>query len=430
MRASALSWFVLAASLAFCFGVWRWANHVLVPVFTANALARGRPIGNNSDLYPVWLTSGKVLLHGRTPYTAELTGEIQEGFYGRQLDPGNSADPTDLQAFVYPLYVVFLLAPFVTLPFATVMEIFRWVLLLCAAASVPLWMYAIGFRPGRLFTASAVILAVSNFPAVLEDRQQNLSAVIVLLLACSVAATVRHWLILSGFLLALSTIKPQLSGILIGWMLLWAFSNWKERGQLVWSFGAALVALLAAATAISPHWMEGFWSAVRAYRSYGLGASIFQEMLPPILAIPVIAILLMFMGIVCWKWRRAQAASTQFSWTLALLVTVTVTLTTQAAHYQLLLIPAVLVLAASIDAIRRLNLLVRALTKSAWACLFWQWGAALGLALISMFEPVFRLRAVAELPMYTLLAFPVLILLAIVGVILSMQSAGRSEFAS
>jgi hypothetical protein len=417
-------WLLLAASLIISFGMWRWADHVLVPAYTASAVAKGRPIGNNSDLYPVWLTAKEVLLHGRKPYSAELTREIQKGFFGRQLDSANPADPKDLQAFAYPLYVVFLLAPTVTLPFATVVEMFRWLLLLCTACTVPLWMYAIGFRPGRLLMVSTIVLAVSNFPAVLEDRQQNLSALVVLLLAGAIAATVRRWWTLSGFLLALSTIKPQLSWLLIAWMLLGAVSDWKERGRQVWSFVLTLASLLAAATAISPHWMQGFWLAARAYRSYAMGPSIFQVLLPPILALPAIVVLLAFGGAVSWRWRKAAPASTQFAWTLALLVTVTVALTTQAAHYQLLLIPAILALMASVDVIRRMGFLVRALARGIVACLLWQWGSALGLALWSVFEPDFRSQRVAELPMYTLAALPVLTLFVVVGAVLSMQWAG------
>jgi hypothetical protein len=90
-----------------------------------------------------------------------------------------------------------------------------------------------------------------------------------------------------------------------------------------------------------------------------------------------------------------------------------VTLATQAAHYQPLLIPALLVLVASIDAICKSGFLVRTLAKGTFACLFWQWGTAFGLAICSMFLPVSRLRTAAELPMYTLLALPILTLLVV-----------------
>jgi hypothetical protein len=95
-------WLVLAASLLVCFGVWRWAGTILVPEFTAQAVAEGRPIGNNSDLYPRWLGTRELLLHGRDPYSADVTRQIQIGYYGRQLDPKKPADPIDQVAFAYP----------------------------------------------------------------------------------------------------------------------------------------------------------------------------------------------------------------------------------------------------------------------------------------------------------------------------------------
>lgn len=161
-------WLAIAASLLICFGVWRWANGVLVPAYTARAIANGRPIGNNSDLYPEWLTAREVLLHRKAPYSIELTREIQKGFYGRELDEKNPTDPKNLQAFVYPLYVIFLLSPTITFQFSTVALIFRIVLLFCAAASVPLWMQAIRFHHKQWLTASLIILTLSTFPASLK----------------------------------------------------------------------------------------------------------------------------------------------------------------------------------------------------------------------------------------------------------------------
>jgi len=425
VKSTALPWLVLAGSLLVSLGFWRWADHVLVPVYTANAQARGWPIGNNSDLYPIWLTAREVLLEGRTPYSAQLTADIQTGFYGKPLDPRNPGDPANLQAFAYPLYVIFLVAPTVTLPFGTVVQIFRVLLLLSTASSVPLWMYVLGMRRTPLLTVSIMVLAVSNFPVLLEDRQQNLSALVVLLLACSIAACARNWLTMGGFLIALSTIKPQLSALLIGWLLLWALSDWPRRGRLVWSFLISFLGLLAAATVVSPHWASGFWRAVRMYRSY-LSPSILQILLPPMLGSVAIAALLVFLGIVCWKRRKARIGSIEFAWTLALLVTVTVTITIGWAHYQLLLVPALLLLSASVDARHSKSFLTRALTKGTFACLLWQWGTAFCLALCSVFVPASRLRMAAELPIYTSPALCLLALSAVVAAILSMPSVGKA----
>jgi hypothetical protein len=129
-----LPWFVLAASLVVCFGWWRWAQTILEPSNTFIAHAKGIPIGNNSDLYPRWLGAREALLNHRDPYSAEVTREIQLGFYGRQLNPRNPSDPKDQAAFAYPLYVIFLLAPTVNLRFRALAD---W-----AKRQPPIWSFA------------------------------------------------------------------------------------------------------------------------------------------------------------------------------------------------------------------------------------------------------------------------------------------------
>ena len=104
--------------------------------------AIGFPERNFSDLFPRWLGTRELLLHGRDPYSAEITREIQQGYYGRPIDPTRTSDPIDEQRFAYPLCVVFLLAPTVTLPFIVV----KW-----------------------LFTAILAVLAVGQFSSGLES---------------------------------------------------------------------------------------------------------------------------------------------------------------------------------------------------------------------------------------------------------------------
>jgi hypothetical protein len=75
-----------------------------------------------------------------------------------------------------------------------------------------------------------------------------------------------------------------------------------------------------------------------------------------------------------------------------------------------------------------MGFLVRALSRGIFACLLWQWGTALGLALWSVFEPATfesasKLQRVAELPMYTLVALPLLILFVVMGMVVSMLRA-------
>src|SRR5258708_161715 len=143
--------------------MWFYVDRVLIPYQRADAEAHARPRGNLSDLYPRWLGARELLLHHRNPYSPEITREIQRGYYGRELDPRRPSDPIDQQAFAYPAYVVFLLAPTVGFPFELVRVGFRWTLLAITAAGVWLWLQAIGWRPKLATWAMVVLLALGSF---------------------------------------------------------------------------------------------------------------------------------------------------------------------------------------------------------------------------------------------------------------------------
>jgi hypothetical protein len=87
--------------------MWTYADCVLIPYQKAFAFSHDRPRGNLSDLYPRWLGARELLLHGRDPYSAEVTSEIQAGYYGRPLDASRPYDPRDQAGFAYPVYVAF-----------------------------------------------------------------------------------------------------------------------------------------------------------------------------------------------------------------------------------------------------------------------------------------------------------------------------------
>lgn len=82
--------------------MWFYVQHVLIPHQRAEAVLFGIPRGNLSDLYPRWLGARELLLHGRDPYSAEVTKEIQAGYYGRPLDPALPHDPKDEQGLLTP----------------------------------------------------------------------------------------------------------------------------------------------------------------------------------------------------------------------------------------------------------------------------------------------------------------------------------------
>jgi hypothetical protein len=412
----ALPWLTLAISLFITLGVWRWAREVLVPSNTNQAEKKGIPIGNNSDLYPRWLGARELLLHGRDPYSPEITRENQIGYYGRPIDPSRPTEPTDVVGFAYPIPVVFLLAPTVELPFATAQVIFRWVLLFSIAASLPLWLCATGFDLHWAFVVSGALLAVSSSAGISTYYKQNLSPLIILFLAGAAAAAVRHGLALSGLLLALATVKPQIAGLFIVFFLLWAVARWSERKRLVWSFVAAIAVLLAGAEAVLPHWIQEFFLAARSYQGYNGESSILRILLPAVPAHLISALLLLAFFALCWKWRHAAAGSRAFAWALAWAGAVTLVVLPKLSSYNHpLLIPSLLTLIAHRQEIWKGGLVARAFTKGAFACQVWQWGTASILAFFSLLLSPARVRLAAGLPEYTLFALAPLTLLAVVA---------------
>jgi hypothetical protein len=422
----ALPWLALASSLLVSFGIWHWAENILIPTNTKQALAKGVPIGNNSDLYPRWLGAREALLHHRDPYGADVTREIQTGFFGRPLDPSKPSDPPFQESFVYPLYVVFLLTPTLTMRFSTAQEIFRWLLLFVTGCSALLWMYAVGFRLRPLLKITGIVLVLSSYPAVIEFHMENLAALALFLLAAGAAAAVRNWLVLSGFLLAFATVKPDISGLVVLWFLLWSMAQWKDRKRLIYSFAGTMAVLVIAAEAVSPHWIPRFLRAVREYPTYGGDPSLVQLFLPSFAGKLATAALVCVLVAVCWRWRKAVPGSEDFAWALAWVSTVTIAILPKLAGYNLpLLIPALLVLLAQRETIWKAGSVPRLLAKAVLACQLWQWTTAIILSFCSLLVPATRLSPAALVPEYTLFSLSAFTLLTVIAVTYSRWRASH-----
>lgn len=367
-----------------------------------------------------------MLLHGRDPYSEEVTRDIQTGFYGRPLNPQNPHDPVDKESFVYPLYVVFLLAPVVSLPFRVVAEIFRWLLLATIAASVPLWMRIFRLDVRWPIVLSGMLLATSTSPAVEEYFQQNLAALVVFFLAAAAAATIARRLTLAGLLLALSTVKPHMTALMVLYFLVWSAAQWKERQRLIWAFSGTLATLMVGAEFLSPHWIGRFAAAVREYSSYGTESSILQVLFSTLLARLITALLFILLLLMWWHWRKSPAASQQFTFALAWTGAVTLVILPKLAAYNaLLLMPAIFVLITRYKDVPRGRLFARAMTKAAFACQLWQWAAATLLPIGALLLPVALIRKLAHVPDFTFLALWPITLLALIATTFSLRSQSR-----
>jgi hypothetical protein len=412
---------LMVAALAAA-SMWFYVTRILVPYQVADAAAHQRPRGNLSDLYPRWVGTRELLLHHRNPYADDVTREIQEGYYGRALDPNRPDDPKDREGFAYPVYVVFLLAPVIALPFRLVQAVFYWLLAVLIAASVWLWLRALRWRMPATGVVTCILIILGSFAAVQGIKLQQLSLVVAALLAAAVAAAVSGSLFLAGALLALSTIKPQLAWPLVVWLLVWAASDWRARRRLVLGFSLVMALLLAGSEVILPGWWRMFAGAIAQYHQYTQNQSVLEVILNVFLGTAagnmisrVAAQLLAALAVLACGWllaklRASQAGTVAFSGATALVLALTVLVVPMYAPYnQLLLLPAILVLVRDRAFLKFRLPAHRVVCLLAILAVSWQWITSLSLTVIYLLgAPAWALNH-WHWPFFGTFALPVLV---------------------
>ena len=364
---------------------WFYIDWILRAQQLADAVVHNRPRGNLSDLYPRWLGARELLQHGRNPYSPEITREIQRGYYGRPLDPARADDPKDRQAFAYPAYVVFLIAPTIDLPFNTVQKYFRWLLLGLAMATAFLWLDVLRWRPSSEIVLIFVVLMLGWLPMVQGIKLQQLSLLVAGLLAGCAALASGGWLFLAGGLLALSTIKPQLTWPLVLWLLFWAGSDWRARRRFAFGFGIAMLLLLGGAQLILPGWLAMFVAGLAQYHQYTQGQSVLTSMFGLSIGRLIGVACVLTSAICVWNLRRRPASSADFGNTVGLILALTIVIAPMSALYnQVLLAPAILALLRSEASGEPILPSIRRARAVGYFVVIWPWIATIGL---SMFYP-------------------------------------------
>jgi len=407
-RLTRVSKFALPVALLLAGSMWFYMQDVLIRHQANYATAHEIPRGNLSDLYPRWLGARELLLHHRDPYSAEVTREIQVGYYGRAIDPSRPLDPTDEQGFAYPVYVVLLLAPTIWLPFSAVQIGFRWFLIALTGASVPLWFRTLRWRLSSSATAVVIVLTLGSFQVLQGIKLQQLTLLVSGLIAGCALLLVEGQLLVAGVLLALASIKPQLTLPLSAWLLFWAVNDWRQRRNFIWGFCGTIAALVVAGELVLPGWIGRFYQAVIAYRRYNNGAESALELLftPAVGRVLIIAVML-GLAVVCWKARRVSNRAPTFSRLLALVLAATIVIAPKEAPYnQVLLLPPILLVVRQLPALWTKGFLSRVSLTIAALIIVWPWLAAVAIAVASFFLPAAEVQKAWVAPVYTSLAIP------------------------
>jgi Glycosyltransferase family 87 len=390
----------------------------------AEGLENGYSFGN--DFYQVWLTSRQWLRQGRDPYSPEMTREIQTGLYGRLLDPNRPGDPVDRRVFPYPVFTDVLFWPAAEFPFAPVRVAVVCVLAALTLASVLLWLRALDWRLTGKWLAVILLLSLCSYPALEGLYAAQLGLFVAFQLAASLLALQRHRFLLAGILMALTTIKPQVTMLAIVYLLIWSLHDWRGRGRFCIGLFSTLTLLMGASLAVLPHWIQSWTHTVLAYRHYTRPPLVTEVLTSPLgsrwgtpATFVLTAASIILAMVLAWRNRAATSGSFAFWITLTLLLSITtiIILPGQAIYDHLILLPGILLLVRYRSELFDAGRVPRTVLAIGALVLFWPWIAAFVLILLRpwLAPANFHSTAVLSLPLRTAasLPFAVLALLAL-----------------
>lgn len=411
---------VLSFLFAAAMGYWEFA--IFLPGVQVRHVAQGLGGGYSfgNDFYPIWLASREWMIHGREPYSQEMTQAIQSGLFGRPLDPNHPGDPPpDYRVLAYPAFVLILAAPLAALPFPVTRLLLAVLLPLATGTSIVLWVRALRFKAGASLLALLVVLTLSSYAGLEALFAEQPGLVVSFLLAASLFALTRGARMTAGLLLALTLIKPQMTALVVLYLLLWSLAKWRERSRFLFAFSGGAAALCLCGLLVSPHWLSQWLHVVLGYKAYSTPA-LTIDLLGHSLGIAAMVCLLTVALALAWRMRNAAATSAEFLLTVSFLLAVTAValLPGHAVYDHVILLPGIILILRFRREVTSSKGL-RVVLILAAAALFWQWLAALAIVgLHLLLGPQRPLAATALLlPIRTAGAIPFAIL-ALLGLVL------------
>ena len=385
---------------------------LFIPKSNAMLIARGLGSGYSfgNDFYQVWLTSRALFAQKQNPYSPDMTREIQIGLYGRPLDPNRPGDFVDLRVFPYPAFTDLLFWPASQFPFTVVRVLVPIVLLALTIASVMFWLNAMNWSLDWRWVTLITLLTLSSYSALEGLYAGQLGVLVAFLLAGAFAALKHQRFLLAGFLLSLTTIKPQVAFLPTIYLVCWASHDLRRRKSFLTGLFSTVFLLLMASLVALPNWIPSWLRTVWAYRHYTtppLVADVLTSLLPNAIAAAATLVLTLFiivLGLIlAWQNRGVDFGSHRFWLILSVLLSITtvVILPGQAVYDHLILIPALFLLWRHRDQLRNAGRIPRVLLAATEIIFLWPWIAAFGLAIAHPFGG----RIILDSPM--LLALPI-----------------------
>jgi hypothetical protein len=296
---------------------------------TASYFLLALPRNNAFDFYPRWVGSRATLV-GENPYSDEVTWRIQEGMFGRRLQPWE-----DQQRFAYFPLVTWLLLPFWLLPFPFAISLWSGLQLLFLLV-LPL--VVIALLGWRVHPVQLVLLLI--FSTLAYRYPINAYLIGQFTPWCLTSLVISWWglanhrpvIAYMALMMALVrpeiTLLPMLALILLAWQM-------NYRGIVLALGGSVGILLILTRLWVGP-WEKDFILGLRSYQQYS------APIWPPGLLNNHLLVILFLMAIMtwmAWMWMdiRRTDQSEQGVWVLSVSTLVSLIVLPQTGNYHLIM---------------------------------------------------------------------------------------------
>jgi len=293
------------------------------------------------DLFPRWV-GARAVLGGEAPYSDEITLQIQEGMFGRRLEPEE-----DQQRFAYSATITWPLLPFWILPFAWAASLWSGLQLLLMLV-LPIWVASIlgwQLRAFQLVLLLVFSIIIFRYPI----NSYLIGQFIPFCLGCLVAGwwgIVRGRWIVASLALVLAMVRPE--AVIIPLLAMLAVVWKKGDRRIIFAWLAAMLALWFLTRVWIGPWVSDYMGGILAYQAYsapiwppGLLNQTWQGLL-------LVTVVLVWSA---WMWRelRSLGSAERLGWLLSVAVLTSLIVLPQTGNYTLILalLPAWVILWAS-----------------------------------------------------------------------------------
>jgi hypothetical protein len=292
-----------------------------------------------------WIGIRAIVSEGQSPYSESVSSRIQE-----KIQTYQGFLQQDNPSYTSPFYSALIVLPFAFFENNTLAHaLWSTAQLVAFFAIIMIGLKITSWKPPSVVFFVITIFTLFSYHVVIPWLDGSLAIWASLFIVLSLLAIRNNWNEAAGILLALSTIQPLLTILIVVFILIWAASM-RKRSLFVWFF-MTLFILSIIGLFLVPDWIMQYLRVIYNFSSNfsaGSPAILFQKLWPGLgkqLGWFFTGLSAIFLLIEWWMARRKEYR--WFLWTacLTIVLSVWIGIPTDPGNYILLLVPLILVLA-------------------------------------------------------------------------------------